>query len=144
MTHTTRNILAIFTALCLFCQSALAQLATSNGAAQTVSGTGNVQSGTTYTIAASDCGKTLVFTSNSAVTVTTPASIVPVAGVVCTIAIVQAGTAKVSVNGSAVTAATLVSANSYTGTSGTAGAIINLVLTTVGATTTAYLVGTGS
>ena len=109
-----------------------------------VNGATDVQSGTTYTLVASDCGKTAIFTSSSAVTVTIPASIVPASGTSCIITVIQAGSAKVSVNGSAVTPATLVSANSYTGTSGTAGSIITLTLTTVSATTTAYLGGNGS
>lgn len=116
----------------------------SGGTVVSVYGTSNVQSGTTYTTIATDCGKTLIFTSNSAVTVTIAASIVPASGTVCIIAVIQAGSAKVSVNGSAVSAASLVSANSYTGTSGTAGAIIDLTLTTVSSTATAYLSGTGS
>lgn len=110
----------------------------------TILGTSNVQSGTTYTIAATDCGKTLIFTSNSSVTVTIPASIVPASITTCVIAVIQAGTAKVSVNGTAVSAASLVSPNSYTGTSGTAGAIIDLTLTNVASVATAYLSGTGS
>lgn len=109
-----------------------------------VQGGVNVQAGTTYTTAATDCGKTLLFTSGSAVTVTIAASIAPASGTACVIAVIQGGASKVSVNGSAVSAASLVSANAYTGTSGTAGAIIDLVITTVSATATAYLTGTGS
>lgn len=116
----------------------------SGGTIISVYGTSNVQSGTTYTTVAADCGKTLIFTSNSSITVTVAASVVPAVGTVCVIAVIQAGSAKVSVNGSAVAAASLVSANSYTGTSGTAGAIIDLALTTIGSTPTAYLTGTGS
>jgi hypothetical protein len=107
-------------------------------------GIGKTIAGATYTTAIGDCGTTLLFTSNSPVTVTIAASLVPPVGATCIIAVAQGGTAKVSVNGSAVSAATLVSANSYTGTSGTAGAIIDLTLTTVGSTPTAYLTGTGS
>ena len=73
------------------------------------------QSGTTYTLASTDCGSWINFTSNSAVTVTIPATL----ATGCSIAMLQAGTAKVSVNGSAVTAATL---ETYGGTAtGTAG-----------------------
>jgi hypothetical protein len=144
-------ILRTLAILLLLCASAAAQVVTgpvgvltNGGTVVSVYGTSNVQSGTTYTTAATDCGATLIFTSNSSITVTIAASIVPVSGIVCVIAVIQAGSGKVSVNGSAVTAATLVSANSYTATSGTAGAIIDLALTTVGGTPTAYLVGTGS
>lgn len=110
----------------------------------TVNGGVNVQSGTTYTTVATDCGKTLLFTSNSAVSVTIAASIVPASGTACVIGVLQGGTAKVSVNGSAVSAATLISAHSYTGTSGTAGSEIGLTLTTVSAATDAFLTGDGS
>lgn len=109
-----------------------------------VQGATNVQSGTTYTTAATDCGKTLIFTSNSLVTVTIANSIVPASGTACIITVVQGGTAKVSVNGSAVTAATLESASAFTGTSGTQWAAITLTLTTVSATTVAILTGNGS
>jgi hypothetical protein len=109
-----------------------------------VLGSVNVQSGTTYTLTATDCGKTMLFTNASAVTVTIAASIAPASGTACTIAVIQGGASKVSVNGSAVTAASLVSASSYTGTSGTAGAVIDLVLTTVSSAATAYLSGQGS
>lgn len=109
-----------------------------------VQGGVNVQSGAIYTIAATDCGKTLLMTDNSAVTVTLAASIAPASGTACTIAFVQGGTAKVSVNGSAVSAASLISAHSYTGTSGTQGSVIDVILTTVSSTATAYLTGDGS
>lgn len=75
-------------------------------------GTWSTQSGTTYTLQSNDCGTGIRFTSNSAVTVTIPNSLS--AG--CDIKIAQFGTAKVSVNGSAVPAATLRSPHSYTGT----------------------------
>lgn len=61
------------------------------------------QSGTTYTLASSDCGSLINFTNASAVTVTIPATL-PLG---CNIAFLQAGAGKVSVNGSAVTPATL-------------------------------------
>ena len=109
-----------------------------------VNGGDDVQSGTTYTFVAADCGKTVVFTSNSAITATIPASIVPASGTGCQINVLQAGTAKVSVNGTAVSAATLISARSYTGTSSTQGSMITLHLTTVSAATNAYLAGDGS
>lgn len=104
---------------------------------------GSVVSGTTYTFVAADCGKTTVFTSNSAVTATIPASIVP-ASTVCAMAVLQAGTAKVSVDGTAVAAATLISESGFTGTSGTAGSMIGLTLATISAATRAYLTGSGS
>jgi hypothetical protein len=109
-----------------------------------VQGKNTAQSGTTYSFAATDCGTEVIFTSGSAVTATIPASIVPAAGTGCVIAINQSGAGKVSVNGSAVTPATLVSAHSYTATSGTAGSEIALRLTTIGATATATLTGDGS
>lgn len=101
------------------------------------------QSGTTYTLVAADCGKTVAFSNGSAVTVTIPAAIVPAAGTFCDIKIRQDGAGQVSVNGSAVSAATLVSAHSYTKTFG-ANAIIGLELTTISATTTAVLTGDGA
>lgn len=109
-----------------------------------VFGAASTQAGTTYSFAATDCGTTVIFTSGSSVTATIPAAIVPALNKTCVIAVVQSGAGKVSVNGTAVSAATLVSAHSYTGTSGTAGSVIDLLLTTVGATTTAYLLGDGS
>jgi hypothetical protein len=109
-----------------------------------VDGTSSTQSGTTYSFAATDCGTEVIFTNNSAVTATIPASIAPAAGTTCNIAVLQDGTAKVSVNGAAVTAATLVSAHSYTGTGGAAGSIISLNVTTIGSTATAILTGDGS
>lgn len=63
----------------------------------------NVQSGTTYTMAASDCGKVVIFTSASAVTVTVPQTLT--VGWHCRWE--QQGAGKVSFNGTAVTAATL-------------------------------------
>lgn len=104
---------------------------------------GSPVSGTTYTFLAADCGKTVVFTSGSAVTATIPAAIVP-AATVCAFAVLQAGTAKVSVNGTAVAPATLISENSFTGTNGVAGNMIGLTLLTLSAATNAYLTGAGS
>jgi hypothetical protein len=109
-----------------------------------VQGKSTIQSGTTYTFAATDCGTTVIFTSSSAVTATIPASIVPASGTTCVISVLQSGSAKVSVNGSAVTPATLISSHLYTGTSGTAGSIIGLELTTISSATDAYLAGDGS
>ncbi len=86
-----------------------------------VVGSVTTQSGTTYTFASSDCGTTVRFSNASAVTATIPQGL-PVG---CAIAVVQAAAGQVSVNGSAVTPATLQSAHSYTKTFG-AGAVIGL------------------
>ncbi|WP_156948877.1 hypothetical protein [Bradyrhizobium sp. WSM1417] len=86
-----------------------------------VVGTVTTQSGTTYTFASSDCGTTVRFSNAGAVTATIPQGL-PVG---CNIAVMQAAAGQVSVNGSAVTPATLQSAHSYTKTFG-AGAIIGL------------------
>ena len=99
---------------------------------------------TTETLSSSDCNKTIYYTSNSAVTVTIPASMVPADGHECYINIAQFGTAKVSVNGSAVTAATLRSDLSFTGTSGLQYSVIGLTLSTVATVATAVLTGAGS
>lgn len=109
-----------------------------------VQGGTNVQSGATYTMAATDCGKTIVSTNAGAVTMTIPASIVPASGTACVINVLATQAAKVSVNGTAVSAATLISGHSYTGTSGSAGAMISLTLTTISAATDAFLTGDGS
>ena len=77
-----------------------------------VMGTVSTQSGTTYTLAATDCGTTIRFTSNSAVTVTAPNSLA--AG--CAIAIIQRGSGAVTV--SAAAGATVDSRQSYTKTAG--------------------------
>lgn len=70
----------------------------------------NSQSGTTYTLAATDCGKTILFTSGSAVTVTTLNSI----SVGCYINILQGGAGQITIaNGSG---ATSHSAHAYTKT----------------------------
>lgn len=105
---------------------------------------GSLITGTTYTTASADCGTQLVFTSSSAVTVTIASSIVPAFPEVCNIGIRQSGTGKVSVNGTAVTAATLVSDAGYTATSGTAGNYISLTLMTISGTAKAFLDGPGS
>jgi hypothetical protein len=112
---------------------------------QTVQGSTDTQSGPTYTMAASDCGKTIVGTDASAATYTIPASIVPASGISCIISVIQAGgSGKISVNGTAVSAATLQSAHGYTGTSGTQWSEITLTLSTIAATTVAVLTGDGS
>jgi hypothetical protein len=72
----------------------------------------STQSGTTYTLAASDCGTTILFTNSSAITVTTLNSLP--AG--CAVAIEQAGTGQVTIG--AGTGATQHSAHSFTKTYG--------------------------
>ena len=109
-----------------------------------VEGSSNVQSGSTYTMVATDCGKTIIGTDTAAATYTIPSSIVPASGTTCIITVLATTAYKISVNGSAVSAATLVSSHSYTGTNGSAGSMISLTLTTVGGTAYAYLTGDGS
>lgn len=116
-------------------------------AAQTfgaVLGAENDQAGTTYTVAATDCGKTIRATNGSAITITIPASIAPAAGTTCVFAVIQGGAGQVSLNGSAVSAATLVSAHSYTKTFNAVGATVAIELTTISATATATLTGDGA
>ena len=93
---------------------------------------------------ANDCGKTIIGTDSAAATYTIPSSIVPASGTTCIITVLATTAYKISVNGSAVSAATLVSSHSYTGTNGSAGSMISLTLTTVGGTAYAYLTGDGS
>ena len=117
----------------------------SPGAWQAVSGsTGLVtcmggvstQSGATYTLAATDCGTTIRFTSGSAVTLTLPASLV--AG--CALAVLQAGTGQVSlVVGSG---AGLVSRQNYSKTAGQ-WALIGLTIDTNVGGSAAHYVLTG-
>ena len=77
-----------------------------------VVGSVSTQSGTTYTVAASDCGTTLLFTNASAITLTTLNSLP--AG--CAIAIEQGGDGQITV--AAGTGTTQHSAHSYTKTYG--------------------------
>lgn len=106
-----------------------------------VLGTVTSQSGTTYTFATTDCGTEVSFTNSSAITATIPATL-PVG---CNIAVLQAGTAKVSVNGSAVTPATLQGAHSYTGTSAQWAIIgLNIYANSGGSSAVAILTGDGS
>ena len=102
----------------------------------TVLGAVTTQSGTTYTLAAADCGTLVRTTSASAVTITAPNSL----GVGCTIAIEQAGAGQVTV--SAGTGATLHSAHSYTKTSAQ-WAIIGLTVETNSGGTAAVYILTG-
>lgn len=78
-----------------------------------VKGTASTQAGTSYPIQTSDCGKTIVFTSSSAITVTTLAAIVS-GTEVCAIAIRQKGTGQVTISDGA--GATHGSANGWTKT----------------------------
>jgi hypothetical protein len=75
-------------------------------------GTVVTDSSTARTLASSDCGKLIRFTSNSAITVTLPNSL----SVGCHIAMAQIGTAQVTL--SAASGATLNSAHNYTKTYG--------------------------
>lgn len=106
-------------------------------------GKSTTQGGTTYTFTSNDCGTMVIFTNASAVTATIPASIAPASGTMCYIGVRQDGTGQIAVNGSAVTAATLTSAHSYTKTFGQ-NAMIGLQVTTISATATANLVGDGA
>jgi len=108
-----------------------------NGKARTVSGS-------TDTLLSTDCGGSVFYNNAGATTVTIPAAIVPANNVTCNIDIIANTANKVSVNGTAVSAATLVSADSYTGTRNLAGSGITLKLSTVNSVATAYLFGTGS
>jgi hypothetical protein len=102
----------------------------------TVLGTVNTQSGTTYTLAATDCGKTILFTNASAITLTTLNSLTPG----CAIAVEQGAAGQITVaNGSG---ATLDSAHSYTKTFNAVGAIIGLFVDT-GTGANAHFVLTG-
>jgi hypothetical protein len=97
------------------------------------------QSGTTYTLASTDCGTRILFTSNSAVTVTLPNSL----AVGCEVSMSQYGTSKVSV--AAASGATVNSRNSFTGTSGQYASIGVIVDQNSSGTAGVYeLVGDGS
>lgn len=113
-------------------------------AAQTfteVLGTITSQSGTTYTFAATDCGTQVNFTNAGAITTTLPVTL-PLG---CNISILQGAAGKVSVNGSAVTPATLHSAHSYTGTSAQWAMIgVNIEANAGGSSAIAILTGDGS
>lgn len=98
-----------------------------------VVGAVNSQSGTTYTLQASDCGKSVVITNGSAITLTTFQAAV----VGCSITVVQGGAGQITMaNGGS---ATLVSAHSYTKTFNGAGATIGLsVYTNAGGTAAVF------
>lgn len=107
-----------------------------------VLGTVTSQSGTTYTLANADCGTEVTFTNASAVTVTIPATL-PVG---CNIAILQTtASGQVTVTGTAVSAATLHSAHSYTKTFGQWAIIgINIEANAGGSSAVAILTGDGA
>jgi len=86
-----------------------------NNTFATVYGTIRTVAGTTDTLLPSDCGKSVIYTSSSPVTVTTFASAAPVSGA-CAMAIVQKGTGSVTIANGA--GATQVSAHSCTKTFG--------------------------
>jgi hypothetical protein len=102
-----------------------------------VLGTVSTQAGATYTFAAADCGTDVRFTNAGAITATIPTTL-PVG---CHINVIQRGAGKVSVNGVAVAACTLTSADSYTGTNGVAGSVVGIVMD---AANTCILTGRGS
>lgn len=102
-----------------------------------VFGTVTTQSGTTYTLASTDCGTQVAFTNAAAVTVTIPAALTTG----CNIALLQTTAAgQVTVTGTAVSAATLHSGHSYTKTFGQ-WAIIGINIYTTGV---AILTGDGA
>ena len=80
----------------------------------------NVQIGTTYTLASTDCGGTVVVTNGSAITVTLPNSL----SVGCVIVVEQGGAGQITF--SAASGAALRSAHSYTKTFNAAGAQVSL------------------
>jgi hypothetical protein len=102
-------------------------------------GTVVARSGTTDTLAATDCGTTIEYTSASAVTVTAPNSLV----IGCHIAIVQGGAGQVTVSAGA--SATLVSAHSYTKTFGqNAGIGLSVIENAGGSAAKYFLFGDGA
>lgn len=101
----------------------------------TLYGADNQQSGTTYTIDATDCGKTVVVTNSSAITVTAPDSIV--AG--CRVAVVQGGTGQITI-----AAGGTATVNGLAGALKTAGQYGGVSLANVGATPADWFVFGGS
>ena len=96
----------------------------------------STQTGTTYTLAASDCGTTIIFTNSSAITLTTLNSL----SVGCAIAVEQSGSGQITVTNG--TGATFSSAHSFTKTFGQY-AIIGLFVDTNSGGSSAHLVLTG-
>lgn len=103
----------------------------------TVVGSVNAQAGTTYTLAPTDCGKTVVITNAGAITLTTLNSL----AIGCAISVEQGGAGQITVANGA--GATLTSAHSYTKTFNAAGAIIGLFVDTNAGGTAAHFVLTG-
>lgn len=106
-------------------------------------GSSREDAGTAVTLLASDCGKTVIFTAGTTVTVTIPASIAPASGTSCNIALWQQGAGTVDVTGSAVATATRVSYGGFTQTAGQY-AILGVSLTTISAVATANIIGQGA
>ncbi len=96
----------------------------------------NTQSGTAYTLAATDCGGTIITTSSSPVSITTLNSL----SVGCSVAIEQAGTGQVTILPG--TGTTQNSASSYSKTR-VQYSVIGLFVDTNGSGTTAHFVLTG-
>jgi hypothetical protein len=110
---------------------------TLNGA---VVGNGRIVTGTTDTLTAADCGRTIHYTSGSSVTVTAPNNITTLE---CVITLVQEGAG--TVNTMAATGAIINSAHGYTKTLAQWAAIALILNTNVGGTSAVYtLVGDGA
>lgn len=103
---------------------------------------GSEISGATYTVAAADCGTTLIFTSASAVTVTIPASLVTGSDT-CSFGVWERGAGAVSMTGTAVSAATRVSKPGWTKTSGQ-DAMLSIAVAAISGTTYANIMGDGA
>ncbi len=104
-----------------------------------VMSTVNAQTGTTYTLLSSDCGKTVLITNASAITVTAPNNL----AIGCHVAIVQGGAGQITISAQA--GGTLVSAHSYTKTFGQRAGIGLSVLTNAGGSAAEwYLFGDGA
>lgn len=101
-----------------------------------VVGTVTTQSGTSYTLTASDCGTTILFTNASTITVTTINSLPPG----CSVAIEQGGVGQVAI--AAGTGATQHSAHSFTKTYGQY-AILGLFVDTNAGGSAANIIITG-
>jgi hypothetical protein len=106
----------------------------------TVVGGGRIVSGTTDTFAASDCGKTIHFTSASTITVTLPNNITTLE---CTVTVIQEGAGQITF--SAAAGATLHNRSSFTKTAGQWGVVDIILNTNSGGTSAVYtLAGDGA
>jgi hypothetical protein len=103
-----------------------------------VIGTIRTQSATTDTLSATDCGATVNYTATSAVTVTLPNSFSPG----CNVALVEGGTAKVSVT--AASGGSIVSPHSFTGTYAAGSVIMVSVISNAGSAAKYLFSGDGS